>query len=189
VPERTELAVPLPTKAAKGFSYRFVKLKYAHDPISGIGSLKAAGRYHIAGSFKALYTSENPVAALHETAFLLTTSLHIHFKPAPPTVLFALEYNLERILDLRDPEVLGHLGVKHGQLFDSWIRNTPMHPSVTQLIARAAYEAGVQGLYAPSAVPPHNTMNVIVYPDNLEAGGSSWVQVSDPEGTYTHRLP
>lgn len=177
----------LPTEAAKGISYRFVKLKYAHDPISGIGSLKVPGRYHIEGRFKTLYASETPEAALRETAFYVSTSPHIAFQPAPPMALFALEYDLQHILDLRDPEVLEHLSVKREQLFESWIRSTPQNPSATQRIARTAYQAGVQGLYAPSAVPPHDTMNIIIYPDNLQSSGR--VQVGDPEGNYTHKLP
>ena len=104
-------------------------------------------------------------------------------------VLFALEYDLERVLDLRDPATLEALGVQREQLFAAWLRATPQNPSPTQKIAQTAYQAGVQGLFAPTAAPPHQSTNVIVYPDNLDANGASWVQVSDPEGSYTHRIP
>lgn len=104
-------------------------------------------------------------------------------------VLYALEYDLERVLDLRHPAVLEALGVQREQLFAAWLRATPQDPSPTQKIAQAAYQAGVQGLFAPTVVPPHEATNVIVYPDNLDANGASWVQVSDPEGSYTQRIP
>ena len=189
MPQRPPPAAGLPTRSAKGISYRFVKLKYAHDPISGIGALKAPGRYHIEGRFRALYTSESPVAALSETAFLVRTNKGIAFRPAPPMVLFALEYDLERVLDLRVPAALKALGVQREQLFASWLRATPQNPSPTQAIAQAVHEAGVQGLFAPTAVPPHEATNFVVFPDNLDANGVSWVQVSDPEGSNTHRIP
>lgn len=179
----------LPITAARGFSYPFVKLKHANDPISGIGALKAPGRYHVQGRFRALYTSENPIAALKETEFLVKSKPEVAFKPAPPMVLFALEYHLERVLDLRDPTTLALLGVKREHLFAAWLRGTPENPRPTQRIARLAYEAGVQALFAPTAVPPHETTNVIVFPDNLKVGGQSWVQVSNPDTIHTFRIP
>lgn len=180
--------VNLPTEPAAGISYRFVKLKYAHDPISGIGAFKAGGRYHIKGGFRALYTSETPVGALAETEFLVRSEENVLFKPAPPMVLFALEYRLDRVLDLRDPITLAQLGVERAQLFTPWIRGTPESPRPTQKLAKTAYEAGVQGLLAPTAVPPHEATNVIIYPDHLE-GETSWVKVRDPDGNYMYRIP
>ena len=179
----------LPTKAANGISYRFVKLKYAHDPISGIGALRVPGRYHVEGRFRALYTSESPIAALRETEFLLRSDRNVSFKPAPPMVLFALEYDLERVLDLREPATLADLEVEREQLFAPWLRGTPDDPRPTQQVAKFAYEAGVQALLAPTAVPPHETTNIVIYPDNLQEGEPSWVRVIDPEGAFNHRIP
>lgn len=178
-----------PTRPAKGTSYRFVKLRYAHDPISGIGALKAPGRYHIAGAFRALYSSESPMAALSETAFLLRSDESVIFRPSSPRVLFALEYDLERVLDLRDSDSLARIGVNRSQLFGSWIRGRPESPRSTQLLGRDAFEAGVQAFLAPTAIAPHEATNIVVFPENLRAGGASWVQVSDPEGTYAYRVP
>lgn len=189
MPQQSEPKLQLPTQSAKGFAYRFVKLKYAHDPISGIGALKAGGRYHIKGGFRALYASEDPVAALKETEFLHRTEQDIVFKPASPMVLFALEYNLERVLDLRNPATLEALGATRSQLFEPWLRGTLENPSPTQRLARVAYEAGAQALFAPTVVPPHQAANVVIYPDNLTASGSSWVQVSNSDSGQPHRIP
>ena len=179
----------LPTATAEGIAYRFVKLKYAHDPISGIGALNSPGRYHIEGGFRALYASESPLAALKETEFLVKSEQDVIFKPAPPMVLFALEYNLEYTLDLRDKDTQAALGVNREQLFGAWLRGTPTNPRPTQKLALAAFEDGVQALFVPTAGPSHEATNLVVFPDNLTVGGSSWVQVSDPERAHTYRIP
>lgn len=187
--QRFESKARLPTRSAEGVAYRFVKLKYVHDPISGIGALKAGGRYHIKGGFRALYASGGPVAALKETEFLHKTDQDVVFKPASPMVLFALEYNLEHVLDLREPAALQALGATHSQLFEPWVRGTLENPSPTQRLAKVAYDAGLQALFAPTAVPPHRTINIVVYPDSLVASGPSWVQVSNSDNGRPHRIP
>lgn len=187
--ERPKPEALLPTKAAKGIAYRFVKLRYAHDPISGIGALRSPGRYHIQGRFRALYASESPIAALKETEFLLKSEREVVFKPAPPMVLFSLSYDLERTLDLGDRATLTALGLDREALFGFWLRATPQDPSPTQELANTAYETGVHALIAPTAVPPHEATNFVIFPDNLDPKGASWVQVSDPEGNYTSRIP
>jgi RES domain-containing protein len=52
---RTDALYTVPTEIIKGIFYRYIRTKFANEPLSVHGAMKNGGRYNVAGLFSALY--------------------------------------------------------------------------------------------------------------------------------------
>lgn len=155
-----------------GEVYRSATPRYARtgDIVTGAGSARMGGRWNPPGSFPTVYASLQPEAAMSES---LATFRYYGWNlyDAMPRVFRALEAHLANVLDLRRPEVLPYLGpwLERAQSED-WraLQRAGLEP-MTQVIGRAAFESGLEGLLVPSFASVPNT-NLVAFPENFAPG-------------------
>jgi len=157
-----------------GTGYRFVALRYA-DPeraLSGEGAARYGGRYNPVG-VRTVYLSEDARTAVAETGYGVSLGGRFAAKDREARLLLAVEFRLQRVLDLRDPEVLAALGLEPGDLVaPGWrdaLRRGQRPP--THALALAALEVGFEAILAPSAVVP-GAYNLAVYVERLLPGSA-----------------
>jgi len=160
-----------------GEVYRSATPRYARtgDIVTGVGSAKMGGRWNPPGSFPTVYASLQPEAAMSES---LATFRYYGWDlyNAMPRVFRALEAHLSRILDLRRLEILPYLGAwLEMARSEDWraLQRAGREPA-TQMIGRAAFESGLEGLLVPSFASPGNT-NLVAFPESFAPG--SWIRV------------
>jgi RES domain-containing protein len=160
-----------------GEVYRSATPRYARtgDIVTGVGSAKMGGRWNPPGSFSTVYASLQPEAAMSES---LATFRYYGWDlyNAMPRVFRALEAHLSRVLDLRRPEILPYLGPwLEAARREDWraIQRAGREPA-TQMIGRAVFELGLEGLLVPSFASPTST-NLVAFPGNFIPG--SWIRV------------
>lgn len=145
----------IPPRTVQATVYRHVAL--GHGALATTGSLKQGGRWNPPGEFGAVYTSLNESTARAE---LRRSAQRRGVEPSDlaPRELVLLRVNLTRVLDLTDPRILSKLGLKPEDLLQNdWAR--------TQEIARAAWGAGFEGVFVPSAAGSGD--NLAIFPDRL----------------------
>jgi RES domain-containing protein len=112
-----------------------------------------------------------------------------------PVLVVAIDIVVGRVLDLTQPSVRTMVGLKRSELLSDWERGQeeylagrgPMPP--TQILAFAAHASGeFAGIKYPSARAPFGT-NLVVFPDRLDPACGDSVEVVDPRGRYSQRLP
>ena len=93
---------------------------------------------------------------------------------ALPRVLVSIRVELKKVLNLADANVRRTLGVTRQQLVgEDWrAANEKNQEAFTQAIGRLAWIAGWQALLVPS-MPYPGGVNLVIFPDNLPALGSS----------------
>ena len=77
--------------------YRFLKIQFIKDPLSGLGSLRYGGRYNYKNEFEVLYLTSDPETAVAEGSrdeFLI-----------PPSVLITVKVRLQEVIDLDNDEM------------------------------------------------------------------------------------
>jgi RES domain-containing protein len=172
---RLRAAASAARRDASGWSgtvYRSVTPRYAGsaDLLSGFGARKHGGRWNPPGAFSAVYGSSSPETAVAEA---IETFRHyrIPVADAMPRVIVAMEARLGAVLDLTDPKTRSLLRVSRRALReDAWRESQERGvESLTQAIGRSAYEAGFDGLRAPSA-PVAAGWNLVVFPQRALVG-------------------
>lgn len=157
-----------PVNEFSGTVYRVCPARYGGSMVSMRGALLHGARYNIRGYFGALYTSLSEETARREMARYFTV---------PPVGGFAsaaIGLKLKRVVDLTNRRVLRKAHVAWEQLLDNRF-------TVTQEIGLRAWEAGIEGLLAPSAADPAES-NLAVLLDNQSRG---WrVELVDGGGIY-----
>ena len=149
------------------------------------------------GTFGGIYLAYDPITALKEVDAILSQQA---FPPStiltPPWTVFAVEGNLERLLDLTDLKVQARLKTSFPELIGDWRIQQSRHLrgggplSPTQLLGRVAYDTGrILGIKFDSAKNPEGGFNVVVFPDRLTIGRSSFLEVYDPHGLIRQRVP
>ena len=93
----------LPVEPRRGLAFRLILARYAATALSSIGSLRAGGRYNMRGEFEALYLASSPVTALREVEALVATAEGLRGVKGPPRILLSIEYELEAVVDLTEP--------------------------------------------------------------------------------------
>lgn len=111
----------LPTTAARGVACRSIAERFANTPLSTEGSLIVGGRYNPPRShpdgFGALYLAETADIARREVKTLVDTALGLYEVPgAPPRVEFSIEYQLNSVLDITNPNIQTALGTNLQEL-------------------------------------------------------------------------
>ena len=102
-----------------GTGYRFVALRYG-DPqkaLSGEGAARYRGRYNPVG-VRAVYLSEDARTAVAETGYGVSLGGRFAAKGHEARLLLAVEFRLQWVLDLRDPELRSRLGLTPRLLLD-----------------------------------------------------------------------
>ncbi len=141
-----------PVVQFSGTVYRICAARFASGAVSMRGSFLHGGRYNIRGYFGALYTSLSKKTAHQELARYFTVP------PIGGLVETAVRLRLSRVVDLTDSSVLRTAGIKRERLIEAGF-------VATQGIGLEAWEAGIEGLLAPSAANPAE-QNLVVFLDN-----------------------
>ncbi len=158
-----------PAVGFDGVAMRSVLWKYANkkDFASGVGAAQMGGRWSRAG-MRAVYLSLSPLTAAaeayNEFAAFGHASRHVE-----PRVFIGASVRLSNVLDLADKSVRQRLGFTLADLLDEdWLAiQREGDESWTQAIGRGAWQAGCEGLLAPSAKDRPSGVNLILFPDRL----------------------
>lgn len=166
--------------ALAGTVYRSAAPKYANssDLLSGQGSRRNGGRWNPVG-VAAVYGSLTPQTALAETlAHANYYSLPVH--AAIPRTFVAIEFALERALDLTDGRNRQALAIAERRLLDcDW--RAEMHRGktpITQQAGAAAVDAGFEAILVRSAADRAGR-NLVVFVDNLRSGSRLDIVAAD----------
>lgn len=149
--------------------FRSVTPRYAKqdDILSGIGSRLHGGRWNPTG-IATVYASFTPATAMAESL------AHFEYYGFPahaamPRLFIALEARLSRVLDLTIGENRRRLRISDQRLLKcDWRREMAAGTDVlTQLVGRAAWEAGFEGMTVRSAADTDGR-NFVVFPEHLK---------------------
>lgn len=173
--ESARLAAALrrvPPRAFSGVAFRSASPAFAasREMLSGEGVRRHGGRWNPPGLFAAVYASLSP-----ETAIAEALSHFRHYgipdADAMPRVLVAVELDLAAVADLSDGRSRRTLRVSRRRMRGEPWRSLQGagREAITQSIGRAAFEAGLEGLLAPSAAD-RKGINVVVFPALLKPG-------------------
>jgi RES domain-containing protein len=97
-----------------------------------------------------------------------------------PRLLVAIELSLQAVLDLTRPEVLGKLDLSAAELrAEDWRRvQETGQESLTQMIGRAVFTQGGEGMLVPSA-RVSGGVNVAYFPENQRTSSRVTVLEAD----------
>ncbi len=155
------------------------------------GSLRSGGRFTPPGAFEALYLALDLITALIEAGEIFLTSEGPPLLPAAvPKAYFRVEGILTDVLDLTDPSVRAGAGTSPQELTGTWrYRQSHGELAPTQILGRLAYESGrFKGLQSISAKNSNTGRVLVVFTDRL-GPPPSFIEVRDPAGYLTKRLP
>jgi RES domain-containing protein len=131
-----------------------------YDPRSGGGARLHGGRFNPPGSFPVLYLCETRPCVIAELTRQGKRNV-VGVDGLLPRVLYQYRLELERVLDLTDPQVRDHLGFTVPELqADDW--------SVCQEIGIEAHAHGDQAIRAPSATGVDQVL--AVFPEPVGTG-------------------
>jgi RES domain-containing protein len=166
------------TAGWNGTAFRAVGIEYANkrDLISGEGTKRNGSRWTPPGSFATVHVSLDVKTAMAES--LGTQQLYgIALTARFPLTIVAIDVRLNRLIDLADVRVLVDLGLTRQKLLRCrWRQSMDKgREALTQALGRVAFEAGLEGLFVPSAQTRKGS-NLIVFPDNLQKGSTLAIQ-------------
>lgn len=165
----------------RGAAYRVTTLDYPSPKsiLEGQGSFLYGGRWNAIGSFRAVYGSTADTVAIAESR---ATADYARV-PQPfrtPRLLVAIEFSLQRVLDLTSASARKKLGLTLDALREEDWRKTQEtgRESFTQALGRAVFENEGEGLLAPSARIPDG-INLAYFPENQRSGSRVTVLESE----------
>jgi RES domain-containing protein len=148
------------------------------DPRSGDGARRLGGRFNPPHSFPVLYLClTRPCVAAELTR--QAERQNIRVEDLLPRELYAISADLEKVLDLIDPDVLDTLGVEAADL----VREDQL---LTREIGEAAHEHRFQAIRSPSATGVDHVL--AIFPENL-AGAVVHVELIDEWTTIADLAP
>jgi RES domain-containing protein len=157
--------------------YRSSTPKYANetDLVTGEGSKLHGGRWNPIG-ISMVYLSLTPETAMAET-LANNRYFGIPIEDAMPRTFVAVKATLQVVLDLRDGPIRQRLQVSEQRLLTvDWRKEVRAgREPITQMIGRAAYEVGLDGLVVPSAADPRDH-NLLMFPGNMTLPSQILVQ-------------
>lgn len=186
--ELTQALASLPLQEEAGVAYRIIHAKYADSALSSIGSLKFGGRYNPPQAFEALYLASNPVTALQEVNAVIQTEGGLLGVKGPPRILLSVDYNLQAILNICNPNTQSVLGTDLSELIAPWRPvNAQELIAATQMLGTAVYNSqNIEALKVPSARDP-NTHNLVILVERLRSDSS--LRVYDDSGIINAQIP
>lgn len=160
------------------------------QPLWGMGSKTAGGRYTPRNLFETVYLAEDMVTALTEiTAVVRTGPAGLATLATNPWALISVHGVLLSALNLIDPAIVVKLGTTAQELTGEW-RYTQAGggEAPTQLLGRVCYDSKrFDAIRYPSSKNPTKGCCVAVFPDRLKS--PAFVEVYDPYGNLAQRLP
>jgi RES domain-containing protein len=135
-----------------GTVYRICPARYTANLASMRGAFAHGARYNIRGVFGALYTSLSLETARQEIARYFTVP------PMNGFIEASINLRLTRVADLTNRRLLRRAGIHHEDLIAPTF-------TVSQEVALRAWEAGIEGMLAPSAAN-FSESNLVVFLDN-----------------------
>jgi len=154
-----------------GTVYRSCTPRYANqsDLITGTGSFQYGGRWSPVG-IAVVYSSLTPEVAMAET-LANNRYYEIAIEDSMPRTFVAIMVSLRSIVDLRVGAVRQSIRVSLDRTMTvDWRREVREgRIPITQLIGRASFEIGFEGIIVPSVADPTGS-NLLVYPEKLQLG-------------------
>lgn len=184
----SEALANLPVQQETGVVYRLIHAKYAGSALSSIGSLKFGGRYNPPQAFEALYLASSPVTALQEVNAVTQTEGGLLGVKGPPRILLSVDYKLQAILNICNPNTQSVLGTDLLELVAPWRPvNAQELVAATQMLGTAVYNSqNIEALKVPSARDP-NTHNLVILVERLRSDSS--LRVYDNSGIINAQIP
>lgn len=135
---QTLKAEPLKTEA-----FRYIRSRYADEPLSTVGSLKHGGRYNVTQSFSALYLGfSEEVCQAEVSAGILSGGI----LKKGAFVAWKYHTDLKKLVRLDEEATLSRLGITKQDI------SIPGNHWTASVIGLPLFERGdVEGLVAPSA--------------------------------------
>lgn len=142
----------------RGLAYR--QQSPGYDPRSGAGARQAGGRFNPPQSFPVLYLGTS-IRTLNAELIRAAERIGLTVEDVLPREVFRYEVDLDRVLDLRDPDVLAQLDVTLGEVLAE-DRTTSI------AIGEEALAAGWQAIWCPSATGDGDVLAILL--PNLGTG-------------------
>jgi RES domain-containing protein len=150
------------------------------DLLTGEGSRKHGGRWNSPGSFATVYAAYSDVTALAEVK---ANYVYYGFDvvDALPRTIVAVDVKLAMVLDMTDGLVRKGVGVSAIRMRgDDWRgANRRGVESLTQVMGRAAYETGLEGMIVPAC---DGGKNLIWFPGNMRGASKVIIRNSEKLG-------
>lgn len=131
------------TESISGEYYRYIRAKYANEPLSMAGSIQSGGRYNIAQKFGALYLGFDQETCQAEVSNGIAAGV-----PFKKGAFVAWQYyvKLQSVVRLDDENVLTSIGLRAEDI------TIPGSRWPASIIGEPLYDSGdIEGLVAPSA--------------------------------------
>jgi RES domain-containing protein len=164
-----------------GVFYRLAAPRWATEEhlLTGAGALRAGGRWHPIGSFKAVYGSLDEETALAES-LAHQKRYGLPVMDAMPKTINAVTAKLYRVLDLTDGKVRTRLSLSRQRILQEkwWERQEADEEAITQALGRVAQVARLEGLLVPSAAR-RSGKGIVYFPDNKDTRSS--LEIVNPD--------
>ena len=163
----------------------------APQPLWPRGVARRGARFTPRGGFESVYLASDPVTALTEVLAVIQHRNAPPFtNPTIPWAIVAVNGALTNILDLTDKTVQHTLGTSRQELTGGWAYDQAQGLTPpTQLLGAAGYQNGsLLGFKYPSSKNAAGTCFVL-FTDRFPANPSSFLEVYDPYGNLSQRLP
>ncbi len=164
------------------FSYVGPALQRGELPrvLAGLGSFKWGGRYNPPQMYVTLYA-----ACSQDTAYLEGQSRLTGLA----LLLFTIEGQLSKVLDLADPQIQQRLGVTDAELEEPWeLTQAAGREAKTQILGRLAYESGrIEAMHYKSTKDRPDGRCVAIFLDRIKS--PSWLRVPPSSGLSEERIP
>jgi RES domain-containing protein len=154
--------------------------------------LLRGARFTLRNAFATIYLASDHQTALAEVRAVLQVPTGPPLAlDRQPWVVLSVDGVLTKVLDLTDPTILERLGTSLAELTGDWAYSQEIgRTSPTQILGRAAYESrSFVALWYASARDPQRGSNLAVFADRLHDFPPSYLQVIDPSGRLSQRLP
>jgi RES domain-containing protein len=150
----------------QGTAYRVTTLDYPKTILSGQGSFLFGGRWNAPDSFRAVYGSTTDTVAVAESR-ANSEYAGIPYPFRMPRLLVAIEFNLEKVLDLTTVRTRDALEINCDEFArEDWRKiQSEGSESLTQALGRAAFETGIAAILAASA-RVGGGINIVYFPKN-----------------------
>jgi hypothetical protein len=139
------------------------------------------------------FDPSTPPAELRAVVF--EHGLPIRTKEHDPIITISVRVNVRHVLDLTDPDTRGILDLSESELYADWEHQQDEYIAgrrtmpATQLLALAAHLSDlIIAIQYPSARTKFG-VNLVVFPDRLNAAAGDFLEAVDSTGRYAQHLP
>lgn len=161
------------------------------QPLWPNGPPRHGARFTPRGGFESAYLASDLVTALTEVGAVIQHPNAPPFNIATiPWTIIAVKGALTNIVDLTDTAIQNALGTSRQELTGDWAydQSQGLTPP-THVLGVAAHQSGViLGLKYPSSKNAAGTC-VVVFTDRFQTNPSAYLEVYDPYGKLSQRLP